>query len=431
MFTILKIVGLVFERLGSLLTDEFFWIILFILIMLYKRSDRLEVSMLGKSFPLFKKVSGSVLVGLAGGMLGSLLVILIGINIDDYTQTGTGSLAEGITYIWIIAILLSMINPRYLCFSYAGGIVALSSLVFGFPAINVPGLLSLIGILHLIESFLIWFDGYTYSVPLFLKKKDGRIVGGYVMNKIWPIPLVVFAVLLGGPGRGTSIAGVADMPSWWPFLKHSAVGGARELVYLPLALPVVLGYGDMAISKRPEERCSSSAIRLAGYSIILVMLSIIASKIKFFAYIAAVFSPIAHEMLIIYGAREEEEGKPLFANNGTGVTVLYTIKDSPANLMGIEAGDVILSANNITVSDEKQLSNLLAAYPTYIWMDIKKPDGVTKTVEYSDYKTGVESLGALIVPQNADRYYEINSGSSIIKRLVKYYKNRRKRDVEM
>lgn len=431
MFTILKIAGLVFDRFGSLLTDEFFWIILFILIMLYKRSDRLEASMLGKSFPLFRKVSGSVLVGLAGGMLGSLFVILVGISIEDYTEMGTGSLAEGITYLWIIAILLSAINPRYLCFSYSGGIIALTSLLWGFPDINVPGLLSLIGILHLIESFLIWFDGYTYSVPLFLRKKDGSIVGGYVMNKIWPIPLVVFAVLLGGNGGGTSIAGIADMPSWWPFLKHSAAGGARELVYLPLALPVVLGYGDMAITKRPEERSSSSAVRLAGYSIILVLLSIIASKIVFFAYVAAVFAPLAHEALIIYGAKEEEEGKPLFAHSGKGVTVLYTVKDTPADSMGIEAGDMILSANGISIFDEKQLSDFLMTYPTYIWLDIRKPDGTIRTAEYSDYRSGVGNLGALIVPQYPDRYYEVNSGSSLLKRIIRHFRDRNKKDVEL
>lgn len=430
MFTVLKIAGLVFERFGSLLTDEFFWIIIFIIVLLYKRSGQLEAGMLGKSFPLFNKVSGSVLVGLAGGMLGSIFVILVGISIDDYTRTGAGSLAEAITYIWIVAILLSIVNPRYLCFSYGGGIVALISIIFGFPAVNVPGLLALIGILHLIESFLIWFDGYTHSVPLFLKK-DGHIVGGYIMNKIWPIPLVVFAVLFGETGGGASIAGIADMPPWWPLLKHSAYGGIRKLVYLPMALPVVLGYGDTAVTKRPEERCSSSAIRLAGYSIILVLLSLIASKIKFFACIAALFAPLAHEALIIYGAKEEQEGKPLFADTGTGVTVLYVVKDSPASTMGIEAGDVILSVNGVSLSDEKQLSDFLSSYPTYIWLYIKKRGGANTTTEYSDYRTGIGNLGVLAVPRNADRYYEMRSGSSVIKRIVNHYKNRHKKDVGM
>jgi hypothetical protein len=431
MITILKIAGVIFKAFGSLLTDEFFWIIICILILLYKRSDHLETGMLGKSFPLIKKVSGSLLVGAVGGLLGSLMGFFVGISVDDYTQTGAGSLAEGIVYIWIIAILLSMINPRYLCFSYAGGLVAFSSLLIGFPPVNVPGLLSLIGILHLIESFLIWFDGHTYSVPVFLKRKDGGLVGGYIMNRIWPIPLIVFAVLFGDNSGGANIAGIVNMPSWWPLLKHSAAGGTRELLYLPVALPVVLGYGDMAISKCPEERCSSSAKRLAVYSIILILLSVLASKMKAFAYIAALFAPLAHELLILYGAKEEEEGKPLFADRGIGVSVLYTVKGSPADLMGIEAGDVIVSFNGVTLYDDKQLSSYLAGYPPYIWLDIRKPGGSRKTVEHKDYRTGIGSLGALIIPKNIDRYYEINKGSSIFKSLLKYLRNKKNRDIEM
>jgi hypothetical protein len=146
MLTILKITGLIMEQLVSLLTDEFFWIIILVLIMLYRRNSELETRMLGGSQPLLNKVSGSVLVGLAGGLAGSLLVILIGVSIEDHTTAGGGSLAEAITYIWIIAILLSMINPRYLCFSYAGGIVALMNLLLGFPSVNVPGLMALIGV---------------------------------------------------------------------------------------------------------------------------------------------------------------------------------------------------------------------------------------------------------------------------------------------
>ncbi len=418
MLTLLKIAGLVFERFGSLLSDEFFWIIILILIMIYKKSSAMEIKMLGSSYPLFKKVLSSVLTGLAGGLTGSMLVILMGISIEDYTMAGEGSLTGAITYIWIIAVLLAMINPRYLCFSYAGGIIALMSLIFGFPKVYVPGLLALIGVLHLVESFLIWMDGYTYSVPLFLRMKDRRTVGGYMMNRIWPIPLVVFAVMFGRNGGGASFAGLIDMPSWWPFLKHSAAGGSRELIYLPIMLPVVLGYGDMAITSSPEKKCRSSAIRLGGYSLILIILSLAASKLKFFAYAAAVFAPLAHEMLIIYGGKEETEGEPCFAAGETGVKVLYVKKDSIAEDMGIKPGDTILRINGISIYSETQLAEFLGSCPVYIWIDVERPEHKVVTVEHTDYRNGNRSLGILVVPRNAEFYYEISSGGSIFKKLI-------------
>jgi len=427
----LKIAGLVFEQFGILLSDEFFWIIVFILIMIYRRSSEMEARMLGSSYPLYYKVLSSVLVGLAGGLSGSLCVILMGISIEDYTMSGGGSLAEAIAYIWIVAILLSFINPRYLCFSYAGGLISFISLIFGFPSFNVPGLLALIGVLHLVESFLIWLDGYTYSVPLFLKRQDGRTIGGYVMNRIWPIPLVVFAVILGNDGGGASIAGIIDMPSWWPFLKHSAAGGIRELVYMPFVLPVLLGYGDMAVTKMPGKKCRSSAMRLAAYSLMLIALSVAASKLRIFAFAAAVFAPLVHEMLILYGVKEEAEGEPYFISNGTGVKVLYVHEDSIASSMKIKAGDEILKINGMDLYSEKQLTEFLSSYPAFIWLDIKKAGGKVITAEHSDYRTGIGCLGALFVPDNAEFYYEISKGNSFLKKIIGLYRKKRNKGIDV
>lgn len=425
MLTILKIAGLILEQFGSLFADEFFWVILLILIFIYRKSADMENRMLGGSYSMPGKVSSSVFAGLAGGMAGSLLVILVGISMEDYTMAGGGSMIEALTYIWIIAILLAMVNPRYLCFSYAGGIVALMNLVLGFPSVNVPGLMALIGVLHLVESLLIWLDGSSYSVPLFLKRKDGAAVGGYAMNRVWPIPLVVFAVMAGAPGSsGTSLAGLIDMPGWWPFLKHAATDGGSGLVYIPLVAPVVLGYGDMAITRAPGQKCRVSAARLGCYSIALIVLSVLASKLRLFAYAAAVFAPAVHELLIYYGAKEESEGEACFAAAHDGIKVLYVKKGSAAEKMKLQPGDTILRANGIHMRNEAQLSELLGSYPAFVWLDIKKPDGKVITVEHTDYRNGINSLGALVVPQDAQFYYELNSGNSLLKQLIEKLKGK-------
>ncbi|HQJ36719.1 MAG TPA: PDZ domain-containing protein [Clostridia bacterium] len=431
MLTVLKIMGLIFEQFSNLLTDEFFWIILLVVIAVYRKNSDIEAKMLGSSYELHYKVAGSLFVGMAAGLIGSLIVMLMGICIEDYTRSGGGSLIEGITYIWVVAILLSLINPRYLCFSYAGGIIALMSLVFGFPSVNVPGLMALIGVLHLVESLLIWMDGSSYSVPLFLRRKDGKTIGGYMMNKIWPIPLVAFAVILGNETGGVSIGGVIDMPGWWPFLKHTAAGSSQGLAYLPLVVPVVLGYGDMAVTRTPQQKCRSSALRLASYSLVLIILSVIASKLRLFAFAAAIFAPAAHEMLIQYGVKEEEEGKPYFTNKETGLRVLYVEKDSIAGKMGIVPGDTILSINGMALLSGKQLAEFLAARPVFIWVEFEKYEGKAVTAEYSDYRNRIGDLGILVVPHNAELYYEINRGSSLAKRLIKRFYSNRNRGIGM
>ena len=244
------------------------------------------------------------------------------------------------------------------------------------------------------------------------------------MNRIWPIPLVVFAVLAGVPGTGVSLGGIISMPDWWPFLKHSASYAGSGLVYLPIVAPVVLGYSDMAITMTPERKCRSSAIRLGGYSLVLILLSLAASKHMVFAFAAAVFAPLAHELLILYGAKEEEEGEPYFEYREDGVKVLYVKKASVADKMKLEAGDKIVGINGTTIHNENQLAKFLSSYPSYIWMDVRKAGGRLVTVEHSDYRSGIGSLGALIVPRSPELYYEIGRGSSLLKRLVGWLKRK-------
>jgi len=407
MHFILKMAGLVISEIGGIIANQMFWVLLVIILLLYRKTSNIEFAMLKNRLPLVEKMSGSLFNGFIGGLFGSFLVIMLGITIEHYVPHSQGMLASGITYIWIIAVLLSLINVRYLCFSYAGGLVALMSLIFGFPNVYVPGLMALVGLLHLIESFLIWIDGYSFATPIFVKKDSGKIVGGYMMNRMWPIPLVLLALSYPLTQGISYIAGTA-MPAWWPLLTQN-----QAFVYLPFLVPVVLGYGDVAITQVPEQRCKKSAYRLAVYSLVLIVLSIAAAKLQVFAYAAALFAPLAHEILIISGKKEEEEGKPLFDAYDEGVCVLYTREDSPAKQMKLEPGDRILSINNIPVSSESQLVEYLETYPTFIWLEVRKPDGRHKTLEYQNYREGVRNLGILIVPRNAGIYFEINEGESL------------------
>jgi hypothetical protein len=378
--------------------------------------------MLRTRLPLKDKMSSSLFNGFIGGLFGSLLVVLLGITIEAYTPYSQGVFASGITYIWIIAILSAMIHVRYLCFSYAGGLVALISLIFGFPNVNVPGLMALVGILHLIESFLIWIDGHSFSVPIFVKKSSGKIVGGYIMNRMWPIPLVLTALAF-PLGLGLSSISGETMPGWWPLLKQQ-----QAFAYVMFFVPVVLGYGDMALTQAPEQRCRKSAYRLAAYSLILILLSIIAARLQLFAFIAALFAPIAHEALIIWGKREEEEGKPLFDGSEDGICVLYARENSIGKEIDLEPGDRIMSINNIRMYSENQMVEFLSTYPTYIWLEVKKADGSTKTLEWQNYREGIKNLGILIVPRNAGVYFEINEGASP---AVKLYNKLFKKDINI
>ena len=421
MLLILRIAGLILGQVSTIFLNEFFWIILIIMYFLYKRSAGIEYAMTGLRINVFEKLMNATVMGIMGGLAGSLIVTLLGINIE-HIASGTRLLDSGLFYIWIIALMLSTISPRYLCFSYAGSIVALVSLLTGFPKINVSGLMALVGLLHLIESFLIWIDGYNYSVPIFIKRKSGDIVGGFILNKIWPIPLVMLVMSI---GIGTQFVDTSTMPGWWPLIKGGELFRAAGLRYALFTIPVILGYSDLAVSRTPERRCRDSALRLASYSLILIVLSVVASKWHFVNFVAVFFAPAAHEMLIKISQREEEEGRPIFGSQGKGVTVLYPRVDSPADEMGLEPGDVIESINNVPLPNEGRLAEFLSTYPPYIWLEVRKENGTRKTVEYKDYVKGIGNLGILVVPQDANIYYEIKENRGLALKLLDAIKRKR------
>lgn len=422
MLTFIKVSEMVLVSIGSLLLNPLFLLIVGIAYFMYGKGSDIEERMLGYKISLWEKTKNSVLAGLLGGVLGSSISVFLGITIEQFNKAGSGSFSSGILYIWIIALLLSLINVRYLCFSYAGGIVALMNLIFGFPNINPIGIIALVGILHLIESLLIWIDGYSNAVPAFLKRKDGSVVGGYIMSRIWPLPMMIlFAALMTG-GAGESI----PMPDWWPIIRQPGFDGDMEnLMYILQPIPVMLGYGDMAITNSPAKRCKYSALRLAAYSVILILLTAIASKLHLFAYAAAVFAPLGHELLIIYGQKEEEEGKALFEAAERGLKVLFCRKGFPGIKMSLEPGDTIISINNVRIDSEGELSDFFRSYPTYIWLDIVKSNGEKKTLEYKDYEKGISSLGVLIVPRSPELYLEINNTSKLAQRIKGLWKGKK------
>ena len=94
----------------------------------------------------------------------------------------------GLWYVWPLALLLMLMHPRYLCFSYAGGIMALSSLLFGWPELNVPAVISLVAVLHMVEAVLIRWHGHLNPSPVYLRTGEGEVVGGLNLQKFWPCP---------------------------------------------------------------------------------------------------------------------------------------------------------------------------------------------------------------------------------------------------
>src|SRR5665647_1941259 len=144
-------IKLLFTAFAQSITSFIFILIIMMVFANIKRRARLEESWLGFLRDTTRnQLLNAMLYGMIVGLIASTLIIVIGITIDVNT----------ILAVWPLALLLMFFNQRYMCFSYAGGIVSLISLIFGWPHVDVSAIIALVGVLHLMESLLILLDGH-------------------------------------------------------------------------------------------------------------------------------------------------------------------------------------------------------------------------------------------------------------------------------
>lgn len=421
----LDIVLLMLNTMVLAVCNPLFWLIVFIVFMQYRRVVYMEKKLFGRPINnVWAQTLYSVFYGVLGGFVGSILLLLLGISLDSI----------GIAYIWPIAILLLFINPRYLCFAYAGGIIAVLSiitrallpswpflsdvaLIAGLTEIHLPSLLALVGVLHLTESFLIYISGHRGASPIYLKAPSGEVVGGYSMQRFWPLPLMGLWTYVIAETSEIFVGGI-PMPDWWPLLGTVMnTGGEQEVIYLMLPLVAGLGYSDLALSSYPRNKRIKTARNLAIYSLLLSSLAVAAAFVPPLIIAAALVAPLGHELLILKGNKEEFSGSPLFkADNDGSLIIMAVVPGSPAGMAGLKGGDRLIKVNNYRLGSENDFWNALQLYYNRVLLNIIR-DGKNINIPVQIYPQPISSFGVIFPPGRWNSVYVEMKHSSLWKKI--------------
>lgn len=397
--------------------SPFFWPVVLIVYFQYRRIARMEKDLYGRVFnPALPSTFSAALYGLIGGFTGSLILVSLGV-----------SLRQGdVIFLLPVALLLMLIHPRLLCFSYAGGLLSVSYLVIGWPEINVPALMGLVAVLHLVEGLLVLTGGAQCRTPLFVRTDSGRVVGGFSLQRFWPLPLVVLLLLQLDPSLVTE--GV-DMPSWWPLIAAPAPDASGRWVHVMFPVAAALGYADIALTSQPGRKARASARHLGLYSVALLAASVLAARIPAFLWVAALVGPGAHELMVIVGSRREQRGRPRFASPARGVMVLHTLRDSPASRMGVRPGDVILNVGGQPVNSRPDLKERLDQTGYFLDLEILRGKRLVDVFQrWSGGSYG--SLGIVAVPDPGDSPHVILGSRSGLALLMDRFRSRRGKNDE-
>lgn len=360
----------------------------------YRRIAGTEAELFGvpKHSPLVQ-TQYSLLLGLLGGVVGSAVLSLAGIGLVQVEGA-----MSALLYLWPVSILLGAINARFFCFAYGATLIALSHLLFGWPQVDLPSVLGLVAVLHMVEALLIRLSGASCATPLSVGGQMGEPVPGFMLQRFWPVPLVL---PLFSAGAGLPV----DMPSWWPLIEPvSAIGGggAGGLGWQLVPVVVTMGYSDLAISAPPQVRVRQSSRLLLAYSGTLLLLAVGAYHFPPLTWAAALFCGLGHEAMAVWSGRVQLLGAPYLRRPARGVGVLDVLPGSAAAVAGIRSGAVILTVDDLEVHSRDQLHEALMASPAYV--RIMYRNGLL--LEHRRVPRPPEGLfgfGAILLPEPEDR----------------------------
>jgi hypothetical protein len=383
-----------------LLANPFYYAGIVLVVLQYRRQIKLERKLFStRLHSLIGETWRAALWGAVGGLGVSIVMAFLGAAIRP----------ETLWLLWGAALILMMFRIRFLCLAYSAGAIGMLAAIVSFVPeaaqpdalgsffravrqVDVPTLLAITGVLHVLEGILVRTQGARMAMPMFYEGKRGKIIGGFQLQGFWPIPLLLIAPLGGGSD--------ASLP--WPTVLGGSGQGAGWTV---LSLPFLIGFAELTLSGSPSDKAKSSSIRLALYGVIVVLLALGVHYWKPLSFLASLICIVLHEMLIGYSRWIETKRAPLYVHNDRGLRVLAVLPGSAAAELGIVPGEIVHKVNGQQVRNRDELHQALRLNSAFSKLEVINLQGEIKFVSRPLYANEHHQLGLILAPDDEALYY--------------------------
>ncbi|KRE44500.1 PDZ domain-containing protein [Paenibacillus sp. Soil522] len=426
METAMELLEMLGQAAVQLVAQPFYYIAVLFIILQYTRQIRMERQMFAvklHNWPslVLKAMLAGLLIGLAVSAAGAFVGV---------TLTG-----ESVIWLWAVAAVLMLARIRYLCFAYSAGVITLLQWLLGWTplsertdwigsvaaslaGIDAAGLLVLVALLHLAEAVLVRWQGDRLATPLFLEGKRGKLVGGYMLQGFWPVPLLM---LVPTAGSGASTAALP----WTPLF-----GAEWSQGWSFVALPMIIGFTEMTRSLLPREKAKYAAKGLLLYSICLAGAAILAWWQPMLLPLAAIASLLLHEAIIWRSRSVEAAQSPLYVHDSRGLRILGIVPGTPAAAMGLVTGEVLHKVNGMHVRTKEDLYEALVHNSAFCKLEVLNLEGELKFAQRARFAGEHHQLGVILAPDEQANYYAASGPASLLE-LLRSSRTANRRDAQL
>lgn len=390
------------------------FILIMIALIFYNKNKKIAIMqkmIMGESLDSpFELTISQIVLGIFAGAIASLMFTFLGLVFDENSN---------IYLLFMLSLFFMAFKPKFICFAYSGAVLGLTSLIFKYAAIilhmpkldiiniDILTLMTLVGVLHIIEGMLVMLDGSRGAIPVFTNR-DNKIIGGFALKRYWALPVAILILL--STASTDLLAGQSLMtPQWMPTIRGDIVARIlKNSVIASIALYGVIGYSSITFTKTKGKKTLFSGSLIMSYGILLTAISQLAVFGVAYQFLILVFAAGLHEAMLQLEKHLELTLKPKFMSSDEGIMVLEVAPRSPAFQMGIQSGDLIVQINDKVIEFEEEIINIVKGNFKSLTFKIKKPSGELKDMSYSNMSVN-KRLGIVIVPR------EVPKDNSIIK----------------
>ena len=374
----------------------------------------------GLNTPLELTLS-QVVLGILAGAIGSVILSILGVTFSENS---------GIEFIFMISILSLFYKKKYISYAYSTAILGAIGIVLKFISnitemklflnTDILSLMTFVGVIYILEGFLIIFDGSRGAIPVFTKKED-KIVGGFSFNRYWPIPVAILMIFTNSVVGEDSI--YSNLSSWWPIINNkSIVTLLATAMIASIPLYGIMGYSNVTFTQEKKTKSLRCGIAILIYGISVSLVAQLASINILGEIIAIIYTPLAFELIMRYEYRVEKKGECLYVSDDEGIMVLEVTPNSPAYEVGIKRGDKIIEINGQNIKSEGDIFK--AARDSILKVPMKVKNNSGQVLEYIIQPRN-KRLGLLLVPKMVKREDMFEIKPDDLKNIINELKNKK------